>query len=224
MATPTKGFEETVRTQERYDRQARLFDLTEAPVELLLFRRLRRRLWGQVGGKRVLEVGVGTGKNIPFHPTTSRIVSVDVSPGMLGRAVSRSRRMGREIDLVLADAQHLPFRDAAFDEAGATFVFCSVPDAVRGLKEVGRVVRPDGPVHLLEHVRAKGGVVGWLMDLLNPLAVRISGANINRDTVSNVERAGIRLNAVESRFFGIVKLIRGAAGGEGGQRDRHVEA
>src|SRR3989304_2641822 len=105
--------------------------------------------------------------------------------------------------------KRLPFRDGAFDAAAATFVFCSVPDPVLGLREVRRVVRQDGGLHLLEHVRSRNPIVGRLMDWTNPLWVRVCGANINRDTVANVQRAGFELDAVESRMFGILKLIRG---------------
>ena len=203
---------EAARTQKRYDRQAGLYDLFEAPLELLAFGRLRRRLWSEVRGARVLEVGVGTGKNLPYHPDGARFVAVDISPRMLRRAAGRARRLGRNVDLVLADAQRLPFRDGAFDAAAATFVFCSVPDPIAGLEEVRRVLRGDGRVHLIEHVRARNPLMGRLMDLLNPLWVRLAGANINRDTVSNVERAGIALDGVESHGLGIVKLIRGSSG------------
>jgi hypothetical protein len=72
------------------------------------------------------------------------------------------------------------------------------------------VVREEGQIHLLEHVRAGNPVMGRLMDLANPIAVRLSGANINRDTVSNVAKAGIALDSVESRSLGVVKLIRGS--------------
>ncbi len=208
-AAETPGTEDTLTTQHRYDRQAALYDLMEGAVELTAFRRLRRRLWSEINEARVLEVGVGTGKNIPHHGDGVRVVAVDISPRMLRRAASRARRMGRAVDLVLADAQRLPFRDDAFDSAAATFVFCSVPDPVAGLQDVKRVVREDGRVHLLEHVRASNPVIGRLMDLANPIAVRMSGANINRDTVSNVVKAGIALDVVESRGLGIVKLIRG---------------
>ncbi|MBI2912700.1 MAG: class I SAM-dependent methyltransferase [Chloroflexi bacterium] len=205
------GIDETARVQARYDRQAGIYDLKEAPMEWLV-KGLRRRLWGEVKGAAVLEVGVGTGKNLPNHPEDARVIAMDISPRMLRRAASRARRLGRHVDLVVADAQQLPFRDGAFDAAADTFVFCSVPDPVAGLQEVRRVVRDGGRVHLLEHVRARGRLVGRLMDLLNPIAVRLSGANINRDTVSNVARAGIALDSVESRGFGIVKLMRGSAG------------
>ena len=205
-----RGDEATSLTQKRYDRQAGLFDFWEAPIEALAFKRLRKRLWGEVRGRSHLEVGVGTGKNLRYHPEGARSVAVDISPRMLRRAATRAERLGLGIDLVLADAQRLPFRDGAFDAAAATFVFCSVPHPVLGLREVRRVLRPDGKLHLLEHVRARNPIVGKLMDWMNPLWVRVSGANINRDTVANVQRAGFALDSVESRGFGMLRLIRGA--------------
>ena len=178
-------------------------------MEALLFGRLRRRLWGQVSGDRILEVGTGTGKNLSHHPVGARVVGVDLSPGMLRRAQAKADSQGYDIDLILADAQHLPFRDRVFDEAAATFVFCSVPDPVAGLREVARV--SSGQVHLLEHVRSANPLAGKVMDLLNPLVVRLTGANINPKTVQNVGKAGIERDAVESRMLGVLKLIRGAA-------------
>jgi phosphatidylethanolamine/phosphatidyl-N-methylethanolamine N-methyltransferase len=210
-ASPPIETEESLATQRRYDRQATLYDVMEVPVELLAFKRLRKRLWSEVQGALVLEVGVGTGKNLPYHPDDTRSVAVDISPRMLRRAGRRARRLGRAVDLVLADAQHLPFPDSAFDAAADTFVFCSVPDPIAGLREVRRVVRDGGRVHLLEHVRARNPIVGRLMDLANPVAIRMTRANINRDTVGNVVRAGITLDSLEFRGFGILKLIRGAA-------------
>ena len=203
------GTSETVLTRKRYDRQARLYDLMETPWEVMVNSRLRKRLWAQVGEGALLEVGVGTGKNLPYHPQGARSVAVDLSPRMLRRAAGRAHRLGRHVDLLLADAQRLPFRDGVFDTATATFVFCSVPDPIAGLREVRRVVRDGGRVHLLEHVRARNPVAGRIMDLLNPIWVRLMGANINRDTVSNVATAGITADAVETRF-GIFKLIRGS--------------
>lgn len=200
----------TATTQRRYDRQASTFDLTEAPLELLAFRGLRRQLWAEVQGDTVLEIGVGTGKNLPYHSTGARIVAMDLSPRMLRRAVGRARRLGHDVDFVLADAQRLPFRDGAFHAAAATFVFCSVPDPVAGLQEVCRVVRDESHVHLLEHVRAQNPVGGWLMDLINPIALRLTGANINRDTMANVAKAGIDLDAVETRGLGLFKVARGS--------------
>jgi ubiquinone/menaquinone biosynthesis C-methylase UbiE len=209
---------ETRLTQRRYDRQAALYDLREVPVEALGFKRFRKLLWQAVKTGRLLEIGVGTGKNMQHHPEGARVVAIDLSPRMIRKAAAKARRLGREVDLVIADAQRLPFRDGVFDGAAATFVFCSVPNPVAGLEEVNRVVRRGGRVDLLEHVRSGFGIVGWAMDRLNPVVVRMMGANINRDTVGNVSRAGIGIDEVESRGFGIIKLIRARHGSVGGDR------
>lgn len=209
---------ETRLTQRRYDRQAALYDLREVPVEALGFKRFRKLLWQAVKTGRLLEIGVGTGKNMPHYPPGSRVVAVDLSPRMIRKANAKAQRLGREVDLVIADAQRLPFRDGAFDGAAATFVFCSVPDPVTGLEEVNRVVRAGGRIDLLEHVRARFPAAGWVMDRLNPIVVRMMGANINRDTVGNVSRAGIDIDEVESRGFGIIKLVRARHGSACGDR------
>jgi len=121
----------------------------------------------------VLEVGVGTGKNMPYYPAGIRVTAVDLSGQMLSRARRRAPHLRLPVPLVQTDVQALAFPDAAFDTAVATFVFCSVPDPVRGLREVARVVRLGGLVVLLEHVRAEGPILGRLMDLLDPLIVRL---------------------------------------------------
>ncbi len=195
-------------TQGRYDRQAGVYDVMDAPIEFLVFKPLRKRLWAEVRGDRLLEIGVGTGKNLAYHPQGARSVAIDLSPRMLERAARRAERSGQQVDLLLADAQHLPFRDDVFDAVAATFVFCSVPDPVLGLSEVARVVRGEGQIHLLEHVRSGNSIAGRVMDLLNPIVVRLSGANINRDTVSNVAKAGVKVDSVVSRGLGIIKVIR----------------
>jgi ubiquinone/menaquinone biosynthesis C-methylase UbiE len=113
-----------------------------------------------------------------------------------------------EVALRLMDAQKLAFPDAAFDTAVATFVFCSVPDPVVGLRELGRVVRPGGQVLLLEHVRVNRPVMGKLMDLLDPFVARLMGPHINRRTVENVKKAGLDVERVEELApGGLVKLI-----------------
>jgi ubiquinone/menaquinone biosynthesis C-methylase UbiE len=172
------------------------------------FRRWRRRLWSLARGRELLEVGVGTGKNMPFYPEGTHITAIDLTPGMLERARRRASRLSLDVDLQLGDAEALHFPDASFDSAVATFVFCSVPDPVSGLREMARVVKPDGRILLLEHVRSARPWLARSMDLVNPLVVRMTGANINRRTVENVRRAGLAVVSVENLGSGdIFKLI-----------------
>jgi ubiquinone/menaquinone biosynthesis C-methylase UbiE len=168
----------------------------------------RRMLWGRIGAGHVLEVGVGTGKNLPYRPPEARYVGIDLSPRMLANAMRREGNSNPDASLALMDAQALAFADSSFDRVVATFVFCSVPNPEAGLRELGRVSKRDGLILLLEHVRSENPVLGRLMDVLNPLMVRITGANINRDTVGNVRKAGLEIVSVEDvGMHGIVKLI-----------------
>jgi len=105
------------------------------------------------------------------------------------------------------DVQRISFPDNTFDTAVATFVFCSVPNPIKGLQELKRVIKKDGDIWLLEHVRVNKPVIGPLMDIANPLVVRIMGANINRQTVENVKKAGLQILSVEKLKGNLVKLI-----------------
>jgi phosphatidylethanolamine/phosphatidyl-N-methylethanolamine N-methyltransferase len=197
----------TRQTQARYQRIAPVYDLMETMHEGQV-RPWRERLWSLVQGPKVLEVGVGTGKNLPYYPAGVAVTAMDLTPGMLQRAEKRAAGLSIEVELQLGDVQALAFPDDSFDEAIATCVFCSVPDPILGLTELARVVKPGGRLLLLEHTRAANAVLGLVMDLANPVVVRLIGANINRQTVANVSLSGWHLErAEELGAGGIFKLI-----------------
>lgn len=204
MATESKA---TAQTRARYERLAPFYDRVSAGTE----RRLQpayARLWQEVQGPKVLEVGVGTGKQFAFYPAGVDVTAIDLSPRMLERARQRATQLDVPVDLRLGDVQRLDFADDSFDEAVAVCVFCSVPNPQLGLQELARVVRPGGHIHLLEHVRAAQPLVAFLMDLLNPLHVRLRGSNINRHTDETVVQSGLLLDQVEELDqLGIFKLM-----------------
>ncbi len=201
-------------TRARYDRIAGIYDRLERRIETQRFQQWRTMLWSHVRGPRVLEIGVGTGKNMPFYRQDWQITAIDLSPRMLEQAKRRAEREHVAVDLRLADAQALPFADASFDTVIATFVFCSVPDPAQGLREVVRVLAPFGQLLLLEHVLSHKAFLRPLMHLVNPLMVRMSGANINRETLQNVERAGFAIQHVDDLWGDIFKFIEAEKPGD----------
>ena len=201
----------TDRTRAAYDRIARVYDLMEVWVERTLFRRWRRRVFEMAEG-RILEVGVGTGKNIPYYPAGSSVFAIDLSAKMMSYARRRTRQAVVQPKLILMDAQHLAFRADTFDTIVGTFVYCSVPDPVAGFRELTRVCKPGGRILLLEHVRSMGRIKGRVMDVLNPLIVKVMGVNINRDTVRNVRRAGLEVTVVDHLQGDVFKFIRAKRG------------
>ena len=160
----TNGDDDQTKVTRRYDRMAWLYDIYDAPMEWLGTRRRRRRLISQVEGD-VLEVGVGTGRNLTFHPADRHLTGIDISEQMLARARERADRLGITVRLQVGDVTDLPFADDRFDTTVATCVFCSVGDPITGLAELGRVTKPEGKILLLEHVRPLNPLLGWLADL-----------------------------------------------------------
>ena len=194
-------------TRKRYNRVAPLYDLMEGFIERSRYGRWRDLLWCRAEGTNILEVGVGTGKNFPYYPKGAEITAVDFSDKMLSRARRKAEVSGIEVRLKQMDVQNLEFEDNTFDTVAASFVFCSVPDPVKGLKEVERVCRPGGKVVLLEHVLSANSNLAWLMNVYNPLVVRMVGANINRRTADNVDKSGLKIENITNLAAGIFLLI-----------------
>ena len=198
--------ENTEKIRNRYNRIAGIYDWLEAPMEHM-FRKWRKEIMKYVHGD-VLEVGVGTGKNLSYYPRHVKVTAIDFSPRMVKKAQSQAEKLDIAITVLQMDAQNMDFEDNHFDTVVTSCVFCSVPDPVQGLKEIRRVCKPGGIVVMLEHVRSKKPVLGSLMDVVDPLPVRLYGAHINRQTVANLRKAGFHDITVHDKWLDIVKLIR----------------
>lgn len=174
---------------QRYDRISLLYDWMDKMIK----DEWRNSLLANVRGD-ILEVGIGTGINLKYYPKDiNSLTGVDFSEGMLNLARKKKKKLQVDfkVNLMNADIQVLPFPDNTFDSIVSTCVFCSVPDPVKGLKELKRVCKPEGEIFMIEHMRSSNPLAGVLMDALNPLTVRLWGANINRDTLHNIDLSGL---------------------------------
>lgn len=182
-----------------WDRASHWYDRAVRVLEWLLFRRLRRRLLARAGG-RVLEVGAGTGVNLPFYPAGADVTAVDLSPGMLAKA-SQSRRR------VVMDAAALGFRDGTFDTVVSTLATCTFPDPVQALREMARVCRTDGRILLLEHGRSTWPGLARFQDRTAPAHARQLGCWWNREPLAAVEGAGLTVVSSSRSAFGMVHCL-----------------
>lgn len=189
----------------RFNRNAGVFNLMDT-MQLMVSDEWREKAFNHLQGK-VLEVGCGAGSNFPYYPPGIELTAIDFSPKMLEYARKNIHKAKIPIEILEMDAQQMLFPDHSFDCVIDTCVFCSVPDPIKGLEEIKRVCKPGGTVIMIEHVRSDNPLLGKLMDILNPLVLNIVGANINRETVKNVERAGIKIKSIDERMGKILKLI-----------------
>jgi ubiquinone/menaquinone biosynthesis C-methylase UbiE len=191
-----------------FDRIASPYDRGMAPLERLWLRRMRARLMASARG-RVLEIGVGTGANLPFYPAASRITAIDESPDMLDVAAQRASALNGRIQLGQVDVEQLAFPQGSFDTVAGSLVFCSVIDLERALAEVWRVLRkPGGRLLLLEHMRPRVQPLTLLVDLANVPWYAFNGrCHLNRETQQAIVQTGFEVERVESRLGGFFRLI-----------------
>lgn len=197
---------------ERYQRIAWAYDLLDLPFEYGRYRKIRPQLFSGLSG-RILEAGVGTGRNFPFYPSGSSIVGIDLSPAMLARAERRLATAPTTVELHQMDVTQLKFPNRSFDAAVATFLFCVLPDElqVAGMRELRRVVKPGGIIRCLEYTRPSGGLRRAMTRIWEPWVYWAYGATFDRQTERKVPDAGLEL--LESRFVHdeLIKLLAARA-------------
>ncbi len=192
----------------RYQRIAPFYDLLDLPFERRRYRLIRPRLFDGLSG-HILDAGVGTGRNFPFYPDGASVLGIDISPAMLKRAERRRTEASTAVELCQMDVVSLDLPTASFDAAVATFLFCVLPEVLQvpALRELGRVVKPGGPIRLLEYVRPTGTLRRVIAKLWEPWVAWAYGASFDRRTESHLAEAGLEL--VEARFVvdDLIKLI-----------------
>lgn len=196
----------TRQISQKYDRFARWYDIIEGIPDLLGVRKLRQQLLERASGG-VLEVAVGTGKNLHYYPDARRITAVDVSKKMLNVARERALKIPVHVLFLVGDAEALPFSDHSFDTVVSSLSACTFSEPVAALQEMARVCRSDGKILLLEHGRSNREWLGrWQVRRAERFAERL-GCHWNREPVQLVTQAGLKLRSSRRKFFGVFHEI-----------------
>ena len=199
--------------KKRYNRIAPVYDLMEGLMEKGKMDSWRQDLWDKIdqykpeNDGKLLEAGIGTGKNIKYYPDDIELFAIDFSEKMLAEARKKAEKYQKDVHLINMDIENLDFPDNHFDIIVTSCVFCSVPNPVQGLKELKRVSKPEGKIIMLEHMRTHKEPLGTLMDAFNWVSLYTWGANINRETMKNINKAGLEVVEVRDLLLDIVKEI-----------------
>jgi len=177
--------------EKKYDRFAKFYDKFEEFIERRYFACYRKKVFEKVQrNSKMLEVGIGTGKNMPYYPKGVKVTGIDVSEKMLEICKRRLKKHPEKVvRLVKADVQNLPFPDESFDYVISTFVFCTVPDPIKGLKEVHRVLKTSGKAIFLEHMRSKKWYINFMLAVMHVFTKILLGTSMLRKTVENIKKA-----------------------------------
>lgn len=194
---------------ERHPIFAAVYDPMMAVLDRFVAAERRRRIAGEALG-RVLEIGIGTGLNVPLYGAADVLFGLEPDPEMLRRAKPRAAASPRPVRLVAASAEDLPFADASFDTVVASLVFCTIPDAVRAAAEVRRVLRASGRFLFFEHVRSSRAAIGRFQDGIDPVWRKLfAGCRPNRETLDVFAAAGLAVESFDRSGPGI--LVTGSA-------------
>jgi ubiquinone/menaquinone biosynthesis C-methylase UbiE len=198
--------DQTQRLRRYWDKHARTYDKQIAFWERRLFADGRQWICSQATGD-VLEVAIGTGRNLPYYPQGIRLTGIEFSPAMLELAQREADRLGRQVDLRLGDAQALDLPDASFDTVVCTLSLCAIPDERLAITEMRRVLRPGGRLLLLDHVAGTPRWVRAIQWLLEQLTRPLQGEHMRRRPLLHVQAQGFEIEQHERSKLGIVERL-----------------
>jgi ubiquinone/menaquinone biosynthesis C-methylase UbiE len=206
MSSMRDNAAETERVRKIQDREAPRYDRQISIFERVLFGDGRRWVCEQARGD-VLELAIGTARNLPYYPADVSLTGVELSPEMLAIGRRRADQLGRRVDLRVGDAQALGFAEESFDTVVCTLGLCTIPDPRRAVAEARRVLRPGGRLLLLEHVRSPVHAVRVVERLLEPLAVRFAADHLTREPLDYLGAEGFEIERLERSKWGIVERV-----------------
>lgn len=183
----------------RYDRQIRFW-------ERVLFGDARAWCCSRATGD-VLEVAIGTGRNLPSYPDSVRLTGIDLSPAMLRIAADRAHAAGHDVELHEGDAHALPFADTSFDTVVCTFSLCNIPDSHQAIAEMHRVLRPGGRLILADHVASTSRVALAVQRLIEKLTIRFAGDHLTRRSLPVVVDSGFTIEMQQRYGKGIIERL-----------------
>jgi ubiquinone/menaquinone biosynthesis C-methylase UbiE len=204
--TRTARADRTQRLRRYWDKHARSYDRQMAFWERRLFAHGRQWVCAQASGE-VLEVAIGTGRNLPLYSQSIHLTGLDFSPQMLQLARRRAEELGRQVDLRLGDAQALDLPDDCFDTVVCTLSLCAIPDQRRAVAEMKRVLRPGGRLLLLDHVAGASRWVRAIQWLLEQFTRPLGGEHLRRRPLLHVQAEGFQIERAERSKLGIVERL-----------------
>jgi SAM-dependent methyltransferase len=184
--------------QKQYPR-AEFVDLMSTTADSQGYAEVRRELVGDLSG-RVLEIGCGTGAMFDYYGAGVQLDAIEPEDDFLALAVAKAAGRTSTIRVAAGDGMNLAFADGTFDAVVLGLVLCSVPSVERVLGEAFRVLRDGGRLRSLDHVRSEAAVSGFLMDMINPLWLRLNkqGCHWNRNPIREMQAAGFEMDDVMS--------------------------
>ncbi len=185
-----KGFEKIAK---RYDYYIALF-------ELIFLKKWRKRLLENVKGN-VLEIGIGTGKNLPYYKNCN-LAGIDISPTMIEITKKYAKKLNINCNIKVMSAEKLKFKDNQFNYVISSLILCDIPNPIKALKEMKRVLKKNGELRMIEHMKSNKNFIYNLQIYLNNTNKKIFGCDLLRDTEGNIKKAGFKIIKVKNIFLG----------------------